>query len=294
MKFSPGLFIREAVKNIRLNLLMSLTAATTTFICILILGLGLMVSAHILSIINSVNQDVTIQAFFDPGTSQKKMDEAKKSVEGYPEVSSVTFVSQKEALSRFKKDFQSQPGAYKDIGSDTLPASLELRLKDLGKADAVTKKLEAAGFTQRNLESPRDTIQKLNTLTRWIGIGTLVATLFFLVASVLLISNTIRLSIFSRRKEIEVMKLVGASDGFVRTPFVLEGLVQGLIGAGFAALAVIWLNSIFVNWSENSLAFIPISGASVNAFLVVLVLMAVGALIGILGSFVSVTRFLKV
>ena len=294
MKFSPGLFIREAVKNIRLNLLMSLTAATTTFICILILGLGLMVSAHILSIINSVNQDVTIQAFFDPGTSQKKMDEAKKSVEGYPEVSSVTFVSQKEALARFKKDFQSQPGAYKDIGSDTLPASLELRLKDLGKADAVTKKLETAGFTQRNLESPRDTIQKLNTLTRWIGIGTLVATLFFLVASVLLISNTIRLSIFSRRKEIEVMKLVGASDGFVRTPFVLEGLVQGLIGAGFAALAVIWLNSIFVNWSENSLAFIPISGSSVNAFLVVLALMAVGALIGILGSFVSVTRFLKV
>ena len=294
MKFSPGLFIREAVKNIRLNLLMSLTAATTTFICILILGLGLMVSAHILSIINSVNQDVTIQAFFDPGTSQKKMDETKKSVEGYPEVSSVTFVSQKDALARFKKDFQSQPGAYKDIGSDTLPASLELRLKDLGKADAVTKKLEAAGFTQRNLESPRDTIQKLNTLTRWIGIGTLVATLFFLVASVLLISNTIRLSIFSRRKEIEVMKLVGASDGFVRTPFVLEGLVQGLIGAGFAALAVIWLNSIFVNWSENSLAFIPISGSSVNAFLVVLALMAVGALIGILGSFVSVTRFLKV
>lgn len=294
MRFNPGLFIREAVKNIRLNLLMSLTAATTTFICILILGLGLMVSAHILSIINSVNQDVTIQAFFDPGTSQKKMDETKKSVKSYPEVSSVTFVSQKEALARFKKDFQSQPGAYKDIGSDTLPASLELRLKDLGKADAVTKKLEAAGFTQRNLESPRDTIQKLNTLTRWIGIGTLVATLFFLVASVLLISNTIRLSIFSRRKEIEVMKLVGASDGFVRTPFVLEGLVQGLIGAGFAALAVIWLNSIFVNWSENSLAFIPISGASVNAFLVVLVLMAVGALIGILGSFVSVTRFLKV
>ena len=294
MKFSPGLFIREAVKNIRLNLLMSLTAATTTFICILILGLGLMVSAHILSIINSVNQDVTIQAFFDPGTSQKKMDAAKKSVEGYPEVSSVTFVSQKEALSRFKKDFQSQPGAYKDIGSDTLPASLELRLKDLGKADAVTKKLEAAGFTQRNLESPRDTIQKLNTLTRWIGIGTLIATLFFLVASVLLISNTIRLSIFSRRKEIEVMKLVGASDSFVRTPFVLEGLVQGLIGAGFAALAVIWLNSIFVNWSENSLAFMQISGSSVNAFLVVLVLMAVGALIGILGSFVSVTRFLKV
>lgn len=294
MRFNLGLFVREAIKNIRLNLLMSLTAATTTFICILILGLGLMVSAHILSIIKSVNQDVTVQAFFDPGTSQKKMDEVKKSAERYPEVSKVTFVSQKEALARFKKDFASQPGAYKDIGSDVLPASLELRLKDLGKADAVTKKLEAAGFTRSNLDYPKQTIQRLNRFTRWIAGGTLVATLFFLVASVLLISNTIRLSIFSRRKEIEVMKLVGASDGFVRTPFVLEGLVQGLFGAGLAALAVIWLNSFFVNWSENSLAFIPISGASVNTFLVALALMAIGAMIGVLGSFVSVTRFLKV
>ncbi|MGI9050326.1 MAG: permease-like cell division protein FtsX [Rubrobacteraceae bacterium] len=294
MRFNLGLFVREAIKNIRLNLLMSLTAATTTFICILILGLGLMVSAHILSIIKSVNQDVTVQAFFDPGTSQKKMDEVKKSAERYPEVSKVTFVSQKEALARFKKDFASQPGAYKDIGSDVLPASLELRLKDLGKADAVTKKLEAAGFTRSNLDYPKQTIQRLNQFTRWIAGGTLVATLFFLVASVLLISNTIRLSIFSRRKEIEVMKLVGASDGFVRTPFVLEGLVQGLFGAGLAALAVIWLNSFFVNWSENSLAFIPISGASVNTFLVALALMAIGAMIGVLGSFVSVTRFLKV
>ena len=294
MRFNLGLFVREAVKNIRLNLLMSITAATTTFICILILGLGLMVSAHILSVIKSVNQDVTIQAFFDPGTSQKKMDDVMKSVKSYPEVSGVTFVSQKEALARFKKDFQSQPGAYNDIGSDVFPASLELRLKDLGKADAVAKKLNAAGFTQDNLQYPKRTIQKLDAFTRWIAGGTLVATLFFLVASVLLISNTIRLSIFSRRKEIEVMKLVGASDSFVRTPFVLEGLVQGLIGAGFAALAVIWLNSFFVSWSENSLAFIPVSGTSVNTFLVALILMAVGALIGVLGSFVSVTRFLKV
>ena len=294
MRFSVGLFVREAIKNIRLNLLMSITAATTTFICILILGLGLMVSAHLLSVVKSVNQDVTIQAFFDPGASQKKMDEVMKTVKGYPEVSSVTFISQKEALARFKKDFASQPGAYNDISSSVFPASLELRLKDLGKADAVAKKLTAAGFTQDNLQYPKRTIQKLDKFTRWIAGGTLVATLFFLVASVLLISNTIRLSIFSRRKEIEVMKLVGASDGFVRTPFVLEGLVQSIVGAGLAALAVVWLNSFFVNWSENSLAFIPISGASVNAFLVALVLMAIGAVIGVLGSFVSVTRFLKV
>src|SRR3712207_7124856 len=77
------------------------------------------------------------------------------------------------------------------------------------------------------------------------------ATTLFLVSSILLISNAIRLSIFARRKEIEVMKLVGASDSFVRTPFVFEGLVQGLIGAGLAALTVVWINFLFVDWSRS-------------------------------------------
>ena len=90
------------------------------------------------------------------------------------------------------------------------------------------------------------------------------------------------------------MKLVGASDGFVRTPFVFEGLLQGLIGAGLAAIVVIWLNYLFVEWSQASLPFVPISAGAVNTPLVLLVLVAVGAAIGILGSFLSVTRFLKV
>jgi cell division transport system permease protein len=123
--------------------------------------------------------------------------------------------------------------------------------------------------------------------------GLYAATLLFLVASVLLISNAIRLSIFARRKEIEVMKLVGASDGFVRTPFVLEGLIQGLLGAGLAALTVIWLNFLFVDWSRDALTFVPISNSAVSTASVLLVLVVVGVAIGVGGSFLSVTRFLR-
>jgi cell division transport system permease protein len=110
---------------------------------------------------------------------------------------------------------------------------------------------------------------------------------------VLLISNAIRLSIFARRKEIEVMKLVGASDRFVRTPFVFEGLVQGLIGAGLAALTVVWINWLFVDWSRDALPFVPISGDAVNTPLMLVVLVGVGVVIGVVGSFLSVTRFLR-
>jgi cell division transport system permease protein len=119
------------------------------------------------------------------------------------------------------------------------------------------------------------------------------ATILFLISSVLLISNAIRLSIFARRKEIEVMKLVGASDSFVRTPFVFEGMVQGLIGAGLAALTVIWINFLFIDWARDQLPFVPISADAVNTILLLVVLVAVGVAIGVVGSFLSVTRFLR-
>ena len=120
------------------------------------------------------------------------------------------------------------------------------------------------------------------------------ATALFFVASVLLIFNTIRLSIFARRKEIEVMKLVGASDSFVRTPFLFEGLVQGLIGAAVAALLVVWVNSVFVAWAQYELPFIPISSNAISTVFLLLVLIAVGVVVGIAGSAFSVRRFLKI
>lgn len=90
------------------------------------------------------------------------------------------------------------------------------------------------------------------------------------------------------------MKLVGASDGFVRTPFLFEGLLQSLVGAGLAALLVAWLNSLFVGWSQTQLPYVPISGGAVDTVSILLILVVVGVVIGVIGSFVSVARFLKV
>lgn len=295
MRLNFGFFLREAFKNMRLNLLMSVTAVTTTFICILVLGAGLLVSAHVEGLIGSVRQDVSVQAFFGQDVTQKKMQETRKSVEGYSNVQNVTFVSKKEALAQFKKDFQDQPDIYQDMNSDVLPASLQIELKDSAEAEAIAKKLkDKEGFAAKDVSYPQQTINRLNDVTGYMIWGLYGATALFLVSSILLISNAIRISIFARRKEIEVMKLVGASDGFVRTPFVFEGLVEGLIGAGLAALTVIWLNSLFVGWSRDQLPFVPISGDAVNTLYILAVLIAVGVVIGVIGSFLSVTRFLRV
>jgi cell division transport system permease protein len=293
-RFNFGFFLREAFKNIRLNLLMSITAITTTFICILVLGVGLLASSHVEGVIGSVREDVSVEAYFPPDASQEEIDGTITRVEGWPEVSSVNYVSEEEALASFKETFADRPELYENLDPGVLPASLQIQLEEPTEAEQVAQRLEQdQGFSPENLSYPQQTIERLNSVTSYMIWGLYGATILFLISSVLLISNAIRLSIFARRKEIEVMKLVGASDSFVRTPFVFEGMVQGLIGAGLAALAVIWLNFLFIDWSRDALPFVPISSDAVNTILVLLTLVVVGVVIGVVGSFLSVTRFLR-
>jgi cell division transport system permease protein len=292
MRFNLGFFIAEAFKNIRLNLLMSITAVTTTFICILVFGMGLLVSAHVDGIVGSVRQDVTVEVFL-PNAEEGEVDALLSKTQGWTEVTSVNKVTEEEALADFRETFEEQPELYEDLDQGVLPPSLQLQLRDPNLADEVAARLKQEGFGEENLSYPQQTIERLNAVTSYMIWGLYGATVLFLIASVLLISNAIRLSIFARRKEIEVMKLVGASDGFVRTPFVFEGLVEGLIGAGLAALAVIWINFLFVDWANDALPYVPISGEAVNTLLVLILLVAVGVAIGVVGSFLSVTRFLR-
>jgi cell division transport system permease protein len=285
-------FLKEAFRNMRLNALMSATAATTTAVCVLILGVGLLVSAHVEGIIRQVGQDVAITAYFPEDVRQERVEQIRSEVEGYPEVRESTFVSKEQALARFKDMMSEQPEIYEGLGSDVLPASLEIQLDDPRDSEAVASKLRSDGFEE--LSYPQQTIDRLNQVTGYVVWALRGATVLFLVASVLLISNAIRLSIFARRKEIEVMKLVGASDGFVRWPFVLEGLAQGLVGAALAALLVVATNNLFVGWAQEQLPFVPVSSDAVDTVIVLAVLVVVGAIIGILGSVVSVRRFLRV
>ena len=292
MRFNLGFFLAEALKNIRLNLLMSITAVTTTFICILVFGVGLLVSEHVEGVVGSVREDVSVEVFM-PGRGEEEVVALEEKANGWEEVASVDRISEEQALAAFKETFREQPELYENLDRGVLPASLQIQLTDPDRADEVAGKLKAEGFTEENLSYPQQTIGRLNSVTSYMIWGLYAATILFLIASVLLISNAIRLSIFARRKEIEVMKLVGASDGFVRTPFVIEGLIQGLLGAGLAALTVVWLNFLFVDWSQDALTFVPISGTSVSTASVLLVLVIVGVAIGVGGSFLSVTRFLR-
>ena len=240
MRFNLGFFLMEALKNLRLNILMSITAVTTTFICILVFGLGLLVSAHIQSIIGSVREDVSVEAFMPNATSQGRLP--RKRCRNLARGRQRDTGLRRAGVRRVQGQVQRPAGPVRGPGPGCLPPSIQIQLVDPNSASAVAERLKEQGFTEGNLSYPQQTIDRLNSITSYVIWGLYGATLLFLVASVLLISNAIRLSIFARRKEIEVMKLVGASDGFVRTPFVFEGLLQAFAGASLAAFAVIWIN----------------------------------------------------
>ncbi|TCJ19444.1 ABC transporter permease [Rubrobacter taiwanensis] len=292
MRFNLGFFLREAFKNMRLNLLMSVTAATTTFMCILVLGIGMLVNAHVSDIIRSIGERVEITAFFPEDATQQEIRQAREEVQSWPEVRESTYVSKEEALQRFQ---ESLPEIAQNLEDNPLPASIEISLHDPADSQAVADRLVESGyFAREDISYPAQTIDRLNTITGYITWALRGATALFLISSVLLISNAIRLSIFARRKEIEIQKLVGASDNFVRMPFVVEGMVQGLIGSAVAALVVVWLNFFFVDWANRNIPFFPISATAVDTVSTMAILIAVGVIIGVAGSYLSVRRFLKV
>ena len=153
MRFNLGFFLSEAFKNIRLNLLMTLTAVTTTFICILVLGLGLLVSDHIQGIIGSVREDVSVEVF-PPNASKGDIDDLANKVKDWPEVSEVTRVSEEEAFAEFKDQFKDQPALYEDLDQGVLPASVQIQLKDPGTANEVARQTQAGGLHRRRPQLP--------------------------------------------------------------------------------------------------------------------------------------------
>src|SRR5215208_2966607 len=233
---------------------MSVTAATTTVICVFILGLGLLTYGHAGAFLGSIGRDISMTAYVPEDFSSERIEEVRGNVEAYPEVSEVRYVSKEQALEDFKETLSEQPDIVEGLPSDVLPASLEITLNNPGDSGAVAQKLQGEGFGEDDLRHNEELAESFETFAYW------------------------------------VMLVLGV----VRTPFVLEGLVQGLVGAALAAFLVAWANSAFEDWAREALPLVPVASGAVNILLVVLILLATGVLIGVAGSYFSVRRFLKV
>jgi cell division transport system permease protein len=210
------------------------------------------------------------------------------------EVKRYRFFNKQDALKEFRKLFHSEPVLVENTTADALPTSFRVVPVRPQLTESIRKEFENVPGV-KGINTPAKQVKTLLNVTRWIRWGFFLLAGVLLASSLFLIVNTIRLATFARRREIEVMKLVGASNWFVRVPFMAEGLVQGAIGAGLAVGLIYGLKALITKLLENQRGnlFSPFYASSYDVFVIGIGVLVIGAVIGIAGSMIGLRRFLE-
>jgi cell division transport system permease protein len=285
------LVFSEAVRSIGANLSTSIAATMTVLIGMFILGLSIALGSWVVSWSDHVKSQLQVKVFFVDGVAPKQVNAVSGYLAKDSRIKDYQFVSKAEALKEMRKKY---PQLTANLPSNPLPASYEITPRNAEDVKAIATDIRAQKFAGiENVKDGQQTSKRILQVGKAIWYVFFVMVVVLLVASVILIANTIRLSIFSRRREIEVMKLVGATNWFVRGPFMLEGLLCGLIGS-VAAVFLLFLGKEIalptILGHINTSSDVKALSFSVTA----LALMAVGLGVGALGSGVTLHRFLKV
>lgn len=304
MSINVGYFVRESIQNFRRNWVMSFGAVITIYLSLLIVGISVLTGVLIGDVVKSVESKVSIQIFLKDGAAVPDVDALQKSLVADPMVKSVDYVSKEEALVRFKKDMAQSPEIVQNIRGNPLPASLDLTLKNPREVEAMVVKIKDNALfvkvadrpdnPEESLKYGQQVVRKLFAFTRVIRYVEIAFIIMLAIVSLIFINNTIRLAIYARRKEIGIMRLVGASNWFIRTPFLLEGVIQSLIGASLALLTIVGLTSLVVPRLREAVPFLPLSIAGGAMAQIAFVLIAAAVVLGLLGSGLALRRYLKV
>ena len=286
-------FTRETLISLRRNLLMTFAGVMTVAVSLFLFGGILLVSRTVDHGTNKWKHGVELEIFMQVDASKSQIDSVQKLLNSDPNVKSSRFLDHDAAYAEFKKLFADQPVLVENETPAGLPTSFRVVPKTPQLTNTVGNEFKnVPGVKQIN--TPAKQVKTLLNVTRWIRLAFFVLAGVLLASSLFLIVNTIRLATFARRREIEVMKLVGASNWFVRVPFMAEGLVQGAIGAGFAVGLVYflkWIISKFLKNQHNLLQ--PFYASSHDVFVIGALVLSIGAVIGIMGSMIGLRRFLE-
>jgi cell division transport system permease protein len=286
------LVVSEALRSLGSNLSTTVAATMTVLIGMFLLGLFVLLGTWVLSWSDHVKRELQVKVYFAETVTNGEVRAVRNYLADQVQLGTVKdyrFINKAEALRRMRK---SNPDLVNSISSNPLPASYEVTPKHAEDVKAVADGVRAQHFKGLDeVQDGKQTSKRILQVATWIWRVFLVAVVILLVTSTLLIGNTIRLSIFSRRREIEVMKLVGATNWFVRGPFVLEGLICGLAGS-VAAIVMLLLGRLAWDAVVKTTQSSDVRALSFS--LVALILVGVGLAVGAVGSGLTMRRFLRV
>jgi cell division transport system permease protein len=294
-------FFQEALRALKRNGAPSLAAIVTTVVTVVLLGMLIPIFQTAQGKSEEVRDQLNVQyALYDDAT-KAEIAGLKKELEGIPHVAEATFISKNEALATLKGELEDKT-IVEELHTNPLPNSFEIKADDAANLPAV----EDAVFPNGPEGKPFNSIisnsfdrqhssERIEQVTSALKIVLTVITALLILASLMLVGNTIRLSIYTRRREVEVMRLVGATRWFIRWPFMIEGVVVGLIG-GLLAILILWLGKItVVDPLSDSFNFLAAQNNSTLGFpALVAILFAASIFVSTIGSGVTLRRFLKV
>lgn len=294
--------LKQGIKNIKRNFMFSIASIITMAACIFLFGVFFSIVNNVNTLAHKVEEEVPITVFFNEGTTQEEMEAVGELIKQRPEVARIEFESADEAWEKMKKDYfgddaDATVDGFKDENPLANSSSYRVYMNDIEKQSELAAYIESLDHVRKvpKSEQAAKTLGSINRIVSYVSVAVIV---ILLLIAIFLISNTISVGITVRKDEIGIMKYIGATDSFVRAPFLLEGMILGLIGAGIPLIILYFCYNNVVTYVYTKFSvllgvvdFIPVGQIYQT---LVPVALALGIGIGLVGSFITTRKHLKV
>jgi cell division transport system permease protein len=295
-------FFRETASGLRRNGVVAFAAISTAFIALFLFGLSLLIARQLNLIIEAYTGNVEVAVYLTDPPRPETVASITEILEALPAVESTEYMDKEESYERFVLLFQSQPEMIENANPDAIPASIRVHLADDLQYEQVTAALGCEPNEQgvlvcsypgiREVADHRELLTSLKSITRYLWLGVVIVAGIMLVSAIFLVANTLRMGMFARRKEIGIMRLVGATNWRIRTPFLIEGLVEALVGGVLAILFLFGLKVVSID-QLDTLRFLPLVRNTDVLSIAPFILVAAVAVAAVAGT-IGMRRFLDV
>ncbi|HEX2421664.1 MAG TPA: permease-like cell division protein FtsX [Actinomycetota bacterium] len=297
-------YFRETAAGIRRNGIMAFAAMSTAFIALFLFGLALIIAREINLVIEAVTGNVQVAVYLSDPVKTDTVTRIQSELQQLPAVASVEYENKDEACARAKQLFESNPAITENVPCDVYPASFRVTLADTAQYAQITAALSCEPDPSTHditCTEPgvlkvldfRDILDRLSAITRVLRNGVLFIAVIMLVSATVLVANTLRMGMFARRKEIGIMRLVGATNWRIRVPFLIEGLVEALVGAALAIITLFLVKVFVVDQLRGRIVWLPlIRNGDVLAITPWILIAAAG--VAIVAGTIGIRRFLDV
>jgi cell division transport system permease protein len=297
-------YFRETASGLRRNGIVAFAAMSTAFIALFLFGLALLIGRQLSLVIDAYTRNVEVAIYLTDPVKEDVRVNLEETLLELPAVAEVEYENKQQAYERFRDLYRNQPTIVENTDPDAIPASLRVKLNDTAQYDQVaaamgcapnleTGQVECTQPGVREVRDYSDLLDRLSTINRVLSRGILFIAILMLASAVALVANTLRMGMFARRREIGIMRLVGATNWRIRTPFLIEGLVETLIGGGLAIVFLFLMKVVFVDRLRGQIAFLPlVRNSDVIAIAPWIAIVAV--LIALIAGLIGMRRFLDV